>query len=311
MKRFVTTFLISILVFSLVFFKVGSVILSDNGKSVAEKETELDDENKENLEKEPLDENDKNLSFVLLGIDDGGLKSKTGVRSDTIMLVDVNFETGGVNLLTIPRDTRVDVNGKMDKINHAHARGGADLTLETINKFLLTDFENYVKVDFKSVMNIVDIVGGVNMNVPVDMNYDDPTAKPELHIHLKKGPQLLDGKKSHDVLRFRHNNGQDFYPGGHSREEVQQLWLKEFAKTVLSPKNILRLPKIVEASFKSVDTNIPFTKILEYSFKANKIDVEKIRMETIPIEDGRKVDGVFYFLADKEDCRRLADELFK
>lgn len=293
--------------FGLVFFKVGSSILDDNGKSIAEKEID------EEVTETELNEDNSRLSFALLGIDDGGLKMETGVRSDTIMLVDINFDTGQVNLLTIPRDSRVDVNGRMDKINHAHARGGAAMSLDTINKFLGTNIDKYVKVDFKSVMSIVDIVGGVDMEVPVDMKYDDPTAKPELHINLKKGMQTLDGKKSHDILRFRHNNGQDFYPGGYGREQVQQMWVKEFAKTVLSPSNILRLPKIIEASFNSVDTNVPFSEILQYAFKANKINVDTMRMETIPLlndGNGEKIDGVFYFIPDDAGSRALADELF-
>lgn len=309
MKRFVSIFLVSIVAFSLIFFKVGSGILKGEGKNVADKDTntQVVDGNVENTEDEDR------LSFVLLGIDEGGLQSKTGVRSDTIMLVDVNFETGAVNLLTVPRDTRVDVAGRMDKINHAHARGGAEMSLDTINKFLQTDFKDYVKVDFKSVMSIVDIVGGVNMEVPVDMKYDDPTASPELHINLIAGEQLLDGKKSHDVLRFRHNNGEDFYPGGHTREQVQQVWVKQFAKAALSPSNITRLPKMIEASFKSVDTSFSFSEIVKYAFKANKIDVDNMRMETIPITnngDGKKINGVFYFVPDDAGARAIANELF-
>lgn len=302
MKRFIIAFLVSTMAFSGMFYTVEKVFLKGPDEEYVRGKTI----NTENKNEEDVEE----LSFVLLGIDDGGLEAKRGVRSDTIMVINMNFETGGIKLLTIPRDTRVDVGGKMDKLNHAHSIGGVDMAMESINKFLDIDVDNYVRIDFEGVMKIVDAIGGVEMDVPVDMKYDDPTAKPELHINVKKGFQLLDGKNSHDVIRFRHNNGHDYYPGGYSREEVQQMWMRAFAKSALSPKNILRLPKIIETSINAVDTNVPFSKILEAGMKANKLNLESIEMATVPIVDGKKIHGVFYFLADEEEAKKIANDMF-
>lgn len=310
MKRFVTTFFISVVIFSLLFFKIGTNLL-DTDKTVAVGEEDILDDTVNTSEKEDDTKEEKDdISFILFGIDDEGLNVKKGARSDTIIAVNVNFDNGKIKMLTIPRDTRVNVRGKMDKINHAHSYGGPELAIKTINDFLGTDIDKYVSVDFKGVMDIVNIVGGVKMDVPVYMKYDDPTAKPPLHINVAKGEQILDGKNSHDVLRFRHYNGQEFYPGGFSREEVQQMWLKQFGKTVLSPKNILRLPKIVEASFKAIDTNVGFSTIIDGALKANKLDPESIEMNTIPIVDQRRINGLFYFIADEKGSRDIADEIF-
>lgn len=298
-------FLVSTMMFTFMFYSIEKAYFKKEDRSY------FTDKGKDLIDDEKVEEDKRDkLTFVLYGIDEGGLSAKRGVRSDTIMLIDMDFDTGQISALGVPRDTRVKVGGKFDKINHAHSIGGVDMALDTLNDFLDLDIENYVRIDFEGVMKIVDAIGGVEMDVPVNMDYDDPTAKPELHIHLKKGPQLLDGKNSHDVVRFRHNNGQDFYPGGYTREQVQQMWLEAFAKSALSAKNILKLPKIIETTIGAVDTNIAFSKIVESGLKANKLNVGSMNMTSIPVNDGSIVGGVYYYLPDEEASKKLANEMF-
>lgn len=314
MKKFVLSFLISTMVFGAGFYTVDKLFVNPDSYAddfVTVKPTEDEDiESEIGDTKEDKDE----LQFVLMGIDDGGLKAKRGVRTDTIILMSANFENGDIKGLTVPRDSKVKVKGKDDKINHAHSYGGKELAMTTINDYLGTDMKYYVRVDFKGVMEIVDAIGGVEMDVPVNMKYDDPTAKPPLHINVKKGTQTLNGKMSHDVLRFRHNNGTDYYPKGYTREQVQQMWLKEFIRAALKPKNILKLPKMIETYFDSVDTNIPMGTIIGCALKANKLDVDRMELKSTPPKNpddpGHIVNGAWYFLPDEVESRNIAAELF-
>lgn len=308
MKKFIISFLLSLVIFSTGFYVVEKNFLLKDDLDLGEI-IKNERDNKEVFRPKKADKN--TMQFVLMGIDDGGLKVKRGVRTDTLILFNIDFDSGKINGLTIPRDSRVPVGSNLDKINHAHSIGGPDMSMKTINSFLGTNLDYYLRIDFKGVMNIVDSIGGVDMNVPVNMHYDDPTAKPALHIRVKKGQQNLSGKMSHDVLRFRHNNGTDYYPGGYTREEVQQMWVKEFIKSSLSPKNILKLGEIIEAGLDSVDTNIPSKDIFAYALKAKNIDLEAIEIQTIPEEaPGHIINGAWYYLPDEFASRQMADEIF-
>jgi len=222
-----------------------------------------------------------------------------------MMLIKVNFETGEINLLSIPRDTRVTVKGKQDKINHAHAYGGIELTLKTVRDFLNLDVDYYVKVDYKIVMDIVDAIGGVEIDVPQNMKYSDPYADPPLNINLKKGLQVLDGQKAHDFLRFRSG----YKEGDIGRIKAQQMFMKELVKQTLQLKNITKLPKLVEAYFDNVDTNIPKSVILKGALAANKINVEKMVTNTIPGE-GKRINGGDYWIYNPDETEALVKEMF-
>ncbi len=139
----------------------------------------------------------------MMGVDAKDVRQSKGTRTDTMMLMKVNFETGKIDLLSLPRDTRVLVRGKEDKLNHAHAYGGTSLTMATVREFLNIDLDYYVKVDYKAVKAIVEAIGGVEIDVPQRMRYSDPTADPPLNINLYPGLQVLDGEGAHDFLRYR------------------------------------------------------------------------------------------------------------
>lgn len=309
MKKFIISFFITLVLLSIAYTAFGGGGL---GKNEPIQPSDLDDDGdlSEIKAEQPKKAYPDELFFTLLGVDGNGLDKDKGLRSDVIMVLKVNFKTGETKILQINRDSRVPVKGEMMKINAAHSYGGPELSVQTIRDFLGVDLEYYVKVDFQGVMDIVDLVGGVDFDVPCDMNYDDPTAKPPLHIHLKKGMQHLDGKESHDLLRFRHNNHSGNYPGNFSREQVQLMWMKEFAKTVLQPKNILKLPELVPKVLECVKTNIPTTKILAMIPVVGDIDADKIEMHSIKGEGHKIKDGGWYWFNDEEDKQNAVDEYF-
>ena len=187
-----------------------------------------------NISKEGKVEYDP-LSATALGIDPEKLKSverlnilvlgESGIGdgyklTDSIMVASYNPQTQQASILSIPRDTYV---GKKDKnsasVNYlasykmnAAYRNGENIpeTIECVSNLIGVDLEHYLLVDTDAIIEIVDAIGGVTFNVPIDMDYDDPTQ--DLHIHLKAGEQLIDGEKAEQLLRFRHNNDGTSYP---------------------------------------------------------------------------------------------------
>lgn len=307
-KKFVIAFLASFICFTILY---STVLSSFFNKSVsASPDDPIDFENEETSDVEPKVKDE--ILFLLLGVDAQSVKKSKGTRTDTMMLTKVNLETGEINILSIPRDTRVYVNGKQDKINAAHAYGGADLTLETVNDFLGLDIDYYVKVDYNIVQEVVEKIGGVTIDVPFDMVYKDPTAKPPLNINIKKGVQTLNGKNAHDFLRWRHNNSYTvgYKEGDVGRIKAQQYFMKELVKQTLKPKNLLKLPGLIEAYFANVETNIPMGTVLKAAASANKIDTEKMKTDTVPGE-GKYIGNISYYIYDREKTDILVEEMFE
>lgn len=307
-RKFRIVFLVSIICFVFLYSTVlRSVFIEKLAATSPDESGEINDENKY----KPKVKNE--ILFLLLGVDAEDVKDSKGKRTDTMMLTKVNFDTGDVSILSIPRDTRVMIDGKLDKINHAHANGGVELTMDTVRGFLGIDLDYYVKIDYNIVKDVVDAIGGVRVDVPIDMKYKeyDPSVPP-LNIDIKKGEQqLLDGKNAHDFLRFRNNNAMTigYKDGDIGRIKAQQYFMKELIKQTLKTKNLLRLPKLVETYFANVETNIPLGTALKAASSVKKIDVENMKTDTIP-GDGEYIKKVSYWIYDREKTDLLVNEMF-
>lgn len=307
-NRFWTTFLISLIVFSAIFAGVGRYILKEDpvisiGED-GEPEEEFQDEDE--------------ILVLLMGIDDndgtGGvikvkeLKVKgenrhkpTGMRTDTMILGKYNFKTGQITLLSIPRDTKTTIRGRknQEKINHAHSYGGPYLSMKAVKDLLNVDLKYYITVDYLAVKEMVKAIGGVSVDVPVKMRHPDP------YIHLDPGYQTLDGDQSLMYLRFRS------YPEGDlGRVAAQQVFMKQFLKEVLKPKNVLALPKMVKVYYDYIDTNIPLSVFAKGALSANKIDLENMKVATLP-GDGKYIGNTSYFIYDEVEMNILVKELFE
>lgn len=306
-KKFWTTFLISLIIFSAAFAGLGKHILEDN-KAVSIGEGA-------NIEEEI--EGQDEILVLLMGVDDndyeGGVaKTKkmkiegenahkpTGLRTDTMVLGKYNFETGEITLLSIPRDTRTTIRGRknLEKINHAHSYGGPYLAMKAVKDLLNVDLKYYITVDYLAVKEMVNAIGGVPIDVPVKMRHPEP------YIHLDPGEQILDGEQSLMYLRFRS------YPDGDvDRVTAQQVFMKQFMKEVLKPKNVLALPKMVKTYYDYVDTNIPMSVFVKGAMSAKKIDLENMKIATLP-GDGEYIGKTSYFIYDEIEMNNLVKELF-
>lgn len=324
--KFFKIFLISLLVFILFFglYYYRKLSKKDN-KLVIVDETKINQKTEEKLEGE--------LVFAFFGIDgERGLdyiKKKltdldgktgedryftTGNPSDTIMLVKIDKKTGKVNVVSIPRDTKVKIAGHdgMRKINASFAKDGPYAAIDTLREFSNVDVTNYIAVDYKGVKAIVEIIGGVEIDVPFDMDYDDPIDSPPLHIHLKKGKQKLDGNGAMEFLRFRKSNkGQgDKFLGDVGRVTHQQYFIQELMKQTLNTNNVTKLPRMIQAGLEHILTNISIDEMLELAKVFTSYSQDKLTIETIPGTD-KYEGGASYFIADEEETAKLFTKIFK
>ena len=150
----------------------------------------------------------KRINVLLLGIDDGDSEdfgTDAPKRTDAMMVVSFDTEHNEVSILSIPRDTRVSIPGHRapDKINAAYAYGGINLAKQTVANLLQIPIHYYILANWQGFIQIMDILGGVDLYVDHNMNYEDPYAN--LKIHLQQGFQHLDGEKAGEYVRFRHD----------------------------------------------------------------------------------------------------------
>lgn len=251
---------------------------------------------------------DNRINVLMLGVDSlSGTDKDNTMRTDTMMFVSLDPKTKTGFILSIPRDTRVQIDGslsKYNKINEAHSIGGVSLTLKEVKKLLGVDINHFVKVDYRAVNKTVDDVGGVEIIVPIDMNYDDPYANPPLHIELKQGPQLLDGDKAMQFLRFRHGYAnQDL-----GRIESQQKFVQALLDKLLSPESLTHITDYINTFSQYVQTDMELGDMFKIASKALEIKPYNIKKEVL-VGKPDYIGGVSYFVADEQGIKTQMDGL--
>lgn len=234
----------------------------------------------------------KTKNILIVGVD------AEGVRADVIMLVNVNPEDRTLNLISIPRDTKVKVSGRTSKINGLLGKdNGEELLVDTVRHITGLPINSFCKVTFEGLRNIVDILGGVRYNVPVDMDYDDPVQ--DLSIHLKKGEQTLNGAQVEGLLRFRSG----YANADLGRIDTQQDFLKEAVKQKLSIKYIFKLPAIMKELSENFSTNLSALDVLTLAIDARRCN----GMSAYTLPGGAKyTGGVSYYVADDDAHEQIA-----
>lgn len=224
--------------------------------------------------------------------------------TDTMMYVNYNVETGKVAMMSIPRDTYITNEYCVGhKLNSLYRGKNTQAFVEQIEELIGVDIDYYLIFDSKMLIDIVDKVGGVEVDVPVRMKYDDPTQN--LHIDLKKGTQVLNGKQAEQFVRYRKgNDGSGYARGDLQRTEVQQQFIKNFISTVLSAKNLTKIPDLINVALDNTDTNITAREALKYSTDVMKIDTSNILSCTAPGE-AKYINNISYFVMDKEKTKEL------
>ena len=246
-------------------------------------------------------EQEPNITCLFLGVN--------GTLTDFIMLGQYNPNTREVSLLSIPRDTKVD--GGDGKINSVYGWYGfkTEKTIEKVKEITGIEADYYVLFKTKVLRDIVDAVGGVTVDVPINMNYDDPYQ--DLYIHLKKGVQKLNGKQAEQFVRFRkNNNGTGYARGDVDRIEAQQSFIKAMIARCLEPQNLVKVGDLVTLALENTKTNVTSEIATQYIDDAVAFKSDRVRMETLPGAGGYASNGVSYFFHDKEATKTLIDDLF-
>ena len=269
-------------------------------------------------EKEVKEEVDKfKTNVAVFGVD------IDGYRTDTMFVVHFDAETNAAGLVSIPRDTKVRLSEtehekirqfnrnapKTMKINEMTAYAGIkninDFTVKEIERILGIKIDNYVTVEIEAFRKIVDLMDGVEVNVPTRMKYKDNSQK--LYIDLEPGLQTLDGAAAEGMVRFRKGAGADGTDTG--RIERQQIFLKAFAQKLLSKENIPNLPKMVPAMFQHVKTDINILDLPKYYGYATNFSIDSISFHTIP-GVAKYQNGVSYFFPDMDVMDDFVQETF-
>ena len=295
-KKFIITFIISLVLFGGIFWVANRILdVMELTSKVEFVGNDLGEGN--NIEQRVENE----LLFLVLGLDSDDFSGATTEqnRTDTMILAKVNFETGKIDMLSIPRDSRVMVNGKLDKINHAHHYGGLKMAMKTTRDFLNLDIDYYVRVNFFSVKDIVDVLGGIEVDVPVQVDVAED------NVHLKPGKQILNGKQALQFARFRAG----YTEGDVGRVKSQQLIIKALIKELTKAKNIAKLPEILEVVKKTVNTNIPFSTIAKLSLKVKNLSEDKMHTEIVPGE-AEYIHNTSYYIPNRTKLNALVKEMF-
>ena len=298
LRKVLLTLLLIIIVIGIIFFihvqKNGGglkgIVTTVIGSS-AEKEKELQD-----------------IYLLVMG--------KSENMTDTIMVVKYSAKNQSASMLSIPRDTFTGDDEKRarasDKINSKYINGGAQDTLKEVNELTGLNIRYYLIVDTKALRDLVDAIGGVEFDVPIDMDYDDVTQA--LHIHVKKGLQLLNGEQAEGVVRFRHNNNYTSYPVSYGdndlgRMRTQREFLKILLKQLMKPTNITKINNLLKIAQEEVETNIDWNTAKGYVPSLFGFDTNHLVTNALPGEP-KYANGVAVFIASQSKTKDLINTMF-
>ena len=245
--------------------------------------------------------------------------------TDTIMVASYNPKTQKATLLSIPRDTFVGTNKSKatsyDKINALYQTKtkekdtSPEKTLDAVNKITGLNITYYIVVSNNALVQLVDAIGGVEFDVPIDMNYDDSSQ--DLYIHLDKGYQKLNGEQAEWLVRFRHNNNGTSYPSSYGdndlgRMKTQREFLKVVAKQLIQLKNITKIGTFIDIFKENVETNISNWSLMkDYIPYMLDFNTENIQTETLP---GNPTSygpyKLSFFAHNEKQTKELVDRLF-
>lgn len=282
------TVIAALIVASFIFWNVFSAPPNpDNLATRKPQTTTIIDENGEEVEVEipdlSTDRKEQFYTFLLVGRDTGG-----GGLTDTMMLGAYDVPNQKLSVMSIPRDTYVKYSGSTVLINSVYNRaGGGDKGIEALEEEVgkLTGVipDYHVILEWEAVGELVDAIDGVWFEVPWDMNYDDP--RQDLHIHVSKGYQLLNGEQAMSVARWRQNNdGSHSSKGDIGRIEIQQDFMKAVIEQCLQPNVLLpNLTEYIRIFQENVVTNLSVSNMAYFAKSAiGALDIESVEFITMP-----------------------------
>ncbi|WP_087973575.1 LCP family protein [Oceanobacillus rekensis] len=259
---------------------------------------------KSDLRAEAVSISDDPVSILLMGVEDYSTNGDNG-RTDTLMVATFSPNDERLKLLSIPRDTMVEIAGKgtQDKITHAHAFGGKEMTIETVENLLDIPIDYYATVNFNAFKNVIDILGGITVDVPFDFqqNSDDPKAE---KLQFYEGEMKLNGRYALAYARMRYEDPR----GDIGRNERQQEVIQAMINKALSVGTVTKIDDLAQEVGNNVETNMKVSEGLSFfnqykDFSTSKID--KLSLETYP----ERINGVSYQIIDDASLIEVQSEL--
>ena len=251
----------------------------------------------------PLDKQSGRANMLILGVD------KDELRTDTIIVASYDLDNGKIDMISIPRDTRMYVGRGYQKINAAHAlrqngnKKGVNGTIEAVTRLTGIPINYYIEFTCEAFRKTVDAFGGVEFDVPQRMHYTDKTQ--DLYIDLEKGLQHLDGDKAEQLVRFR-----KYADGDIGRVKVQQDFVKEFARQHLALSSFTKIPKIYKTLQEEYKTNLTVMEVAKYLPNLKDFSSENITMYQLPGEFSGSGYAASYWLCDIPKTKELVETVF-
>ncbi|NGZ78178.1 LCP family glycopolymer transferase [Saccharibacillus alkalitolerans] len=236
----------------------------------------------------------KPFNLLVLGVDER--ENDTG-RSDAIMMLAVNPEKRSILMFNIPRDTRTEIAGRgtVDKINHAYAFGGVNMSVDTIEQFLGVPVDYYVKVNMEGLERIIDILGGVTVDNPFEFNFEG--------TDYVKGPIEMNGHEALMYSRMRYDDPK----GDIGRNDRQQLVLSALIEKGKNISNLTKVNSLLDAVKDNVKTNLTKDDMMDivtkYRTEIETVDKDEVR------GGGKRIGGIYYYMVDEAEKARIREKL--
>ena len=261
---------------------------------------------KSDLRTEDVEITKEPFTLLIMGIEDYATDGQNG-RTDSLMFATVNPKTQKISLMSIPRDSRVPIVGKNkeDKINAAHAYGGEEMAIKTVEGFLKVPVDHYLKIDFQGFKGIVDAVGGVTVDVPFDF-WERSDVDYYKKIEFKQGQQELNGEEALAYVRMRKQDPN----GDYGRAARQRQLLAAVVQKLNSTSTVFKIKDLTAVVGKYIKTDIPISDGLALYKKLSGFDPSTIQTLKLEGED-KKIGGIYYFLPDPNGVEAVRNEIKK
>ncbi len=244
-------------------------------------------------------------NILIVGVDSNGKDTDPfkGTRSDTMILVNIDPSSHSINAISIPRDSKVYLAGDhgVQKINAAHALGGVDLMLKTVEDTLGINVDKYVLINNEGVKKLVNALGGIPIYIEKDMYYNDNSGG--LHINLSKGLHVLNGEQVEGYLRFRKDGLGDI-----GRTSRQQWFVKAVLEKLQSPSVIPKIPEVLNIAAANIKTNLSLYEMSHLAATLRNIDMNDVEFATLPGAPSKK-GYISYWILDPEKTQEVIDRM--
>lgn len=253
---------------------------------------EDDGREKSDLREGQVDPNIDNVSILIIGTDANEHRDNAdNARSDALMLATFNKDKESVNLVSIPRDSYVHIPevGYEDKITHAHAYGGPKATIETVENLMNIPVDYYVRVDFHAFVDVVDAIGGIDVNVPYEFKESNSMDKRDA-IHLLAGEQTVDGEEALALARTRKLDN-DIERGKRQMEIINAV-----AKKAASVNSVFNFDDVINAVGDNMSTNMSFKEMSTFvSYVTGGLNINNYTLEGTDYQPG----STYYWQLDE------------